>query len=409
MKKAIFLVLFIFLLSLVPVACGKDPKPAVTVTGFEVYPEVLMKGDTGTISITIKNTAKSTIQETTAYNSTTYMMNADIKSVKLSSREIEVLSDEYLNVGELGAGESLSFTFQVEADVLDGTYFPKVMVGLRDRNMKDISYRIPVKVDSSEITVAVSDIPKLFPKNERSKIKISVANTRPNSVSGVTVIPKGDDISVTPSKFFIGTIESNELEIASFNVTPQTLSEKEMEFEVVYKNGDNWHSETLSVPVSVTEEKKAEILLTGVTIEPSTGINTHVISGELDNVGSDSAKSVLIITENKSGVEPIQPYKSYFVGTLDVDDFGSFELHVRLNGNVTEVPVIIQFRDVDDNLITQNEKISIEFHQIENEKMPVKWMYVFIAIMATVVIIAIAYSWKGAKESEGGGKEAETK
>ncbi|MDY6960174.1 MAG: hypothetical protein SVK08_13565, partial [Halobacteriota archaeon] len=101
-------------------------------------------------------------------------------------------------------------------------------------------------------------------------------------------------------------------------------------------------------------------------------------------------------TENTSGVEPIQPYKSYFVGTLEVDDFGSFELHLRLSGDVTEVPVIIQYRDSDGDLKTLGEEIPIEFNEVIEEELS-EWWIVFIICIIAVVAIIIGYSWKVAK------------
>ncbi|MDY6959776.1 MAG: hypothetical protein SVK08_11550, partial [Halobacteriota archaeon] len=310
MKRVLFILLFIVItLSAIPVIYAEAqstdnvPQPAIIVTGYEVYPDVLMKGDTGTIGITIKNTAKNPIQVSVT-DPTVYMMSADIRSVELYSRDLKILNGKYYNVGELGAGESLLFTFEIEADVTDGMYFPRIDVDLEAT--EDISYKVPVRVDSTPITLAILDLPEFLPQNERSEVKIGVSNTRPNSVSGVSVTPKGGNTLITPSKFFIGTIEGNEMEPASFNITPQSRYTNNIDFEVVYRNGDNWHSETIIVPIDVSEGKEAEILLTGVTTERSLGLNTYVIAGELDNIGTDVARSILIKTENTSGVEPIQ-------------------------------------------------------------------------------------------------------
>ncbi|MDY6931301.1 MAG: hypothetical protein SVJ22_05240 [Halobacteriota archaeon] len=400
MRRTLLILFFITLIvSSIPVMNAETqstdnvPQPAIIVTGYEVYPEVLMKGDRGTIGITIKNTAKNPIQ-VSAMDPTVYMMSADIKSVELISRDLKILNDNYYNVGELGAGESLLFTFEIEADVPDGIYFPRIYVDLA--STEDISYQVPVRVDSTPITLALLDIPKSIPQNERSEVKIGVSNTRPNSVGGVSVIPKGDNILITPSKYFIGEIEVNEMDSASFNITPHSDEIKNIHFDVIYRNGDNWDSETLIVPINIGEGKEAEILLTGVSVDRSVGLNSYVITGELDNIGTDVAGSILIKTEYTSGVEPIQPYKSYFVGTLEVDDFGSFELHMRLSGDVTEVPVIIQYRDSDGDLKTLREEIPIEFNEVVEEELS-EWWIVFIICIIAIVAVIIGYSWKVAK------------
>ena len=68
-------------------------------------------GDVGTITLTIKNTATKATQTvtvthtsggTTTTTTTTTDINADIESVYLYGKEIEVISRHYRHVGELG-------------------------------------------------------------------------------------------------------------------------------------------------------------------------------------------------------------------------------------------------------------------------------------------------------------------
>ena len=81
------------------------------------------------------------------------------------------------------------------------------------------------------------------------------------------------------------------------------------------------------------------------------------ITGDLSNIGTTKARSVLVSIKRTDNIIPIRPYENYFVGTLNADDYGSFELHCQINGNASEIPIIITYRDEDNNLIKMEKNI----------------------------------------------------
>ena len=104
-----------FIIMLLMTTTGAADNPTVVITDYKVYPDVLMPGDVGTITITIKNTATvatqtdtttSTYVGTVTTTTTTKNINADIQSVYLSGKGIEVISGNYGHLGELGPGQS---------------------------------------------------------------------------------------------------------------------------------------------------------------------------------------------------------------------------------------------------------------------------------------------------------------
>jgi len=55
-----------------------------------------------------------------------------------------------------------------------------------------------------------------------------------------------------------------------------------LNFVLEFKNGDNYHSTDLSVPLNVTDSKKrAELILTGIEVEPVPGMNAYKITGDM--------------------------------------------------------------------------------------------------------------------------------
>ena len=85
------------------------------ITDYKVTPSVLMPDSLGTITITIKNTAASaSISEKTGQLSPdnqarpkTTDINVNIENVQLEGNGIDVLSNDFERVGELGPGQSI--------------------------------------------------------------------------------------------------------------------------------------------------------------------------------------------------------------------------------------------------------------------------------------------------------------
>lgn len=371
----IFLILFVVGISGTPVA--GEQKSSVMITDYHVSPEALMYNDIGTITVTVKNMEA--------------LQSVKIKEASLLEREIKVLSDPYVSIGSLGPGESLNLSFTIKAGYTDGIYYPKIL--LEAENAENIRYQIPVKVDSTPLTIGVKDMPEEIVKEERAEIKLVVGNPRPNTVTGVKIITV--DENMIPSEVFMGTLSSDESKVASFNFTPQTRGVHTLTFTLEFKNGDNPHSAALRIPLNVTESKKsAELILTGIEIESTQGMSVYKITGDINNAGLEEARSVVMKVVNAEGIEAVDPYKAYFVGLLSPDDFSSFELDVKVEVNVTKVPLLIEYKDDEGNLFSTTEYISIERHQTTSSKeLPVS-MIVVLVVSALLIIGVIAYSWK---------------
>jgi hypothetical protein len=354
-----------------------EQKSSVMITEYHVNPEVFMPNDIGTITVTIKNMEA--------------VQSVKITDVSMLEREIKVLSEPYFNIGRLGPGESLNLSFTIKAGYVEGIYYPRIL--LEAENAENIRYQIPVRVDSTPLTIGIKDIPEEIIKGERAAIKLVVGNPRPNIVTGVKIAT--DIENMVPSEVFVGTLTSDESKVASFNYTPQTEGVHTLTFTSEFKNGDNPHSTTLSITLDVTESKKsAELILTGIEIESMPGLSVYKITGDINNAGLEDARSVVMKVEEREGIEAMHPYKSYFVGLLSPDDFSSFELDVKVAETVTKVPLLIEYKDEDGNLFSMTEYISIEHSPAtDSGKLPVSMIG---ALVVIVIFIAgvIAYPWK---------------
>ena len=392
-------VLLLLAICAVPAAGDTDVRPTVALN-YQVEPAVLMPGDSGTVTITLNNMATGEIY--VREDNKTFDMNAYILSATLGGNSnIDILDSSYTNVGLMGPGDTLELTFNIKAkeDIQNSVHFLNFeLVGGSD--MYDLNYRIPVKVDDRDLKLIVSNLPSTV-MNEIATITLDIVNTRANDVTSVIAKPVGDGVVFTPSEVFVGTIMAGNRSTATFTLDTMGSSSgvKDVSFSASYFNGDNLHSSAeVSTTINVVEQ--SSLLLTAIEIED---IGTkYSITGDINNVGTTDAKNVMVSVVESDDVEPIQPYANYFIGTLEADDFSSFELSARVSGDITSIPVLIEFRNTDNAYTSITETIDLGSNSIigsgsSDGMSPI--VIGAIVISAIAIIGIIGYSWKKRKES----------
>lgn len=401
LRSVTFLVLII--VCIVPSVGDTTLRPTVVVN-YEVGPVVLMPGDIGTVTISLENMATGEIY--VKEDDKTFDMNAYIISATLGGNDnIEILDDGYTNIGLLGPSDTLQLTFNIKArnDASDGVHFLYFeLIGGSD--MYDLNYKIPIKVDKRSLEVTFPNIPSTV-MSEMSIILVDFINMRPNDVSGVIVTPLGDDVIITPSEIFLGTIPAENKSTATFNLNTMesTRGSKNISFSISYYNGDNLHHmEGASTAINVVNQ--SSLLLTAIEVE-NIG-DKYTIMGDLNNVGTTDAKNIIVSVVESENVKPIQPYTRYFIGTLEPDDFSSFELSARITStNFSDIPISIEFRNSNNAYIYITESIDLEddTQYTTSQDLGNNSNIIVVATAATTfvgfgIFGIIRYSWKKRKD-----------
>ena len=211
-------------------------------------PEVFMPGDEGIIWVTLKNNA--TNQTISTSNTDVYVTNARIQSASLYSKDNIVVKSEAVNdLGLIAPGDNIKIPFRVSIpeDTPDGTY-------LLTLNITGSSYEyntkrnIELKVDSAGVKIVQSKAPQNNNAGGRT-IEIDVINSHQGAVRSVRIIPVGDNVSFYPTEFIIGEMKADALFTAKFNSTQSSKSNSDVEFKVVYNNGDNMHEDSVTLDI----------------------------------------------------------------------------------------------------------------------------------------------------------------
>jgi len=95
-----------------------------------------------------------------------------------------------------------------------------------------------------------------FGKGDTGKLRLEVYNAKKNEITGVIVTPilEDEDVEISPSQYFIGSMDPDDVFSASFDVSTDNLNignKYNLSFMVTYKQNDNFF-ETPSVSASFT-------------------------------------------------------------------------------------------------------------------------------------------------------------
>jgi hypothetical protein len=413
-KKTIVMVFAVAsLLLLATAAISAADGPAVMVTDYKVEPEVLMPGDTGTITVTIQNMdtqsseTETTTTTTTSYTSsttTTSTINAEIESIRLSSRsrDIEWLLEgfqrsEYYNVGALGPGESITISLPIEAatHTSDGTYFPEVYIEVDNGN--NVRFPIPVKVESSSVEILEKDVPSEISLSESKEIAMVVANNRPNSVSGVNVHvkAKSEELEFTSERIFVGNLAPYEKRAVNFSLSPLSTGNKDIQFVVEYKNGINSHRNTLESVVFVRSNADIRLILVDA---PKSVLKGEVVKIDFDvaNGMPKDVKAVSVVpVSNAEGRVRILP-SEYFIGDMEAGDVfsASFDLDTsELNAGENRIAFKLAFRDIDTDKIYEIVGYEVHMEVKEPQKDALPAMSMSFVALPVILLSVVAVVW----------------
>jgi len=340
----------------------------VYVSSVTYDPGSFFDGDTGTatFALTNSNTNQSVV----------------VSHATFSDPDIVLKSGTYDTSSSIGPLQTRSFVFSVATDAPEGTYYPTFSLSFRDGD--SLWYRSTVKVDNMPLVMTILDKPDSFTQSRKKPITIQVTNPRDNGVKNVIMEVSGAGVAASPDKIFVGDIASRTNKSVTFSVTPNQPTT--LHITVNYYNGDNPHMVPMDIPVEFgTDKKQANPVISNVIVKTETG--TYHVTGDVTNAGLETANAVTVMSI--APAVPSDPYRSYIVGALKPDDFGSFEVTFSAT-NATSVPLQLSFKDADGNVISSlyDVKLSSLSASQQNSSLPV----IPIAVIVVIVVV-FACGW----------------
>lgn len=270
MKIKWIILSFLVLMLMQPSIADNDitVRPSVMVD-YSIDPAYLMPDDEGTVTVTLKNAATDysyTVPVDDNNNEIFDLTAQVIDASLLGNSNVQVTSSSYYDVGLLGPGDTIDFAFsiKVDKDTKDGIYFLDfVFVGGGD--MYDVKWKIPVTIESSGIKIINAET-----SDNSDFIVLDIANTRPNTIKSVNIVPLTDGVVFEPAQYFIGTMDSDEMFTIQFDIMPDDGIDH-IDFKAQFKNGNNWHESDIqtvqvnnSKPTTVIQTESNPLLVIGI-------------------------------------------------------------------------------------------------------------------------------------------------
>jgi hypothetical protein len=310
----------------------------VYVSNITFDPGSFFTDDTGTVMVYVTNSNPD--------------VSVVVNHATFGDQNIRLTSSPYDSSANIGPLQKQPFTFSVVADALDGTYFPTFSLSFRDAD--SLYYRATAEVDNTPLELTIVEKPDAFTQGKKKTVTLQVANPRKNDVRNVMLDVSGTGITATPAKIFIGNLASGAKIPVNFTVTPN--QESLLILTVTYNNGNNPHTMTLNLPIVFGIDKMlADPVVSNVQVKSEGGI--YHITGDVNNAGLETANTVTVTS--LSPAIPQDPYKTYVVGALKPDDFGSFEVTFLTNSTTTSIPLQLSYKDINGNQYSTLQEVQI--------------------------------------------------
>jgi hypothetical protein len=181
-----------------------------------------------------------------------------------------------------------------------------------------------MKVSNSSVNLLSKSVPTKISSGGSTELIVSVVNKRDNAVKEVIIAPQSETVEFVPNSYFLGSLAPESSQDIVFSVKPQTTGETHLSFDVSYKNGDNLHSDSLVVPITVIDALDVAPIITNFPISISKGGSSR-ISIEVYNAKTEKITGVLVTPICNATVIPSQ----YFIGAMESDDVfsASFDIY----------------------------------------------------------------------------------
>jgi hypothetical protein len=321
-------IIIVFIASLV-VPVSAVGEPTVTITNYRVNPSVLMPDSLGTITITVTNTATSaSIQENTGGTPTDAAttkvtdINVNIENVHLEGSGVDVLTQDFDRVGEIGPGQSIPITFSIRAPSKSGMYFPEVWIDTT--NGKSTRYPIPVNVNTAvgiqrqAILIMDTSLTGSVNPGDEIPVMLTVRNAGQTLADDVVIRIENVSATVAPKNsdsYHLGTIMAGGQQMVNLAL----LSDKKTDAGLVrvpvsisYNEIDGSERTQLS-GIDLMMKGKAELGFVSVdTNPPRLSENTPFdLTIRIENTGTGEAKQV------SANVDlPAEGTKDAFIGKI---------------------------------------------------------------------------------------------
>jgi hypothetical protein len=297
----------------------------VYVSGVTMDPETFYPYETGTVSISLTNDGNTSVGITHP-------------ALLSSGNELSIVNeDKWQTLTYLGSSNTITYTFDVTVNGMDGNYY--ALFSIETKDGENIHYPITLKVDSEDLHAAISSKPETFTTDSEASVNVSLINPRDGAIKSIYITTEDSGTDITPSQTFITEIAANSVTEVPFTVTPHKATN--ITFTINYQNGDVKREVSVNLPIIPGNAKDAAVPTINNLALTSSG-STYDLSGDITNTGVTDANGVVVSVGTPA--KGTGTYPEYAVSSLASDDSSSFEVTFTCT-DLSSVPLVIHWKD----------------------------------------------------------------
>ena len=335
-------------------------------------------------------------------------------------------------IGSMAAGrqgqDAVLITYHVRVDEKAVSGANKITVRYRKSNTDIWTYQdFDVYVDSESNVLTISSVhttPEEIVPGNKARIDISLQNMGYNTLRDVSV------------KMILSAYNGNTLT----NLIPlapiSSSSEKKVSFLEAEKT-ENFSFDVVAEPDALSNVYKVPIIITyvdssgntntindivGIVIGSAPDISVQVsgtdivtagskgkVSIEIYNKGLTDAKFVNVVPKETSDVSIISTQNEIYVGSIDSDDYQSFDLNVYVNPtnkDKVSIPLTLTYKDPNNKEYTQDATLDLNLYTPEKAKelglikpqqSPIIWIVIGVVIVGFIFLRLVKKNHPGKK------------
>lgn len=322
-------ILLVLMVSVVSVSAETNSQQGgssyVYVSSVTMDPEVFYPYETGTVSITLTNDGNTSVGVTHP-------------NLLASSNDISIVKqDKWQTLSYIGSGNSITYTFEVTVNGMDGNYFALFTAETKDQ--ENLHYPITFEVDSEDLHAAISKKPETFTLDSEESVNLSLINPRDGVIRSIYITTEDSGTDITPTQTFVSEIAANSVAEIPFTLTPHKATT--ITFNISYQNGDVKRQVSVDLPINPGNAKDAAVPTINNLALTSLG-TSYDLTGDITNTGVSDANGVVVTVSLPA--KGTGTYPEYAVGSLASDDSSSFEVTFT-STDLSSVPLVIHWKD----------------------------------------------------------------
>jgi hypothetical protein len=320
--------LLMLIASVVPAAAinsAEGGSSFVYVSSVTMNPSVFYPYEKGIVSITLSNDGNSSV-------------GVAHPNILAADNEISIVNqDKWQTWTYIGSGNSITYSFEVTINGMDGKYFGLFTTDTKDG--ENLHYPITFEVDSEDLHAAISKKPETFTVDSEESVNLSLINPRDGAITSVYITTEDSGSDITPSMTLISSVAANSVVEVPFAITPHKTTN--ITFNINYQNGDVKREVSVVLPIKPGNAKDAAVPTINNLALTSQGAS-YDLTGDITNTGVSDADG-LVVTVG-SPAKGTGTYPEYAIGSLASDDSSSFEVTFT-STDLSSVPLIVHWKD----------------------------------------------------------------